>query len=98
MDACRTGALAADECFVNLGAGGVLSEQSNPAGVVMMRNPSYQPGDILKLKAVKTGQLLSRHMRGPICVLSTQGERPIADKMSGGDYDGEEQLASTTYG
>lgn len=84
------GILAPDECFVNLGGSlGILTPHNHPAGVVLLRNPSYQPGDILRLKLVKNAELACHFLQGPVCVLSTRGPRMIADMLNGGDCDGE---------
>merc|ERR1740124_1539166 len=61
--------------------------------VVVSRSPSYSPGDIRVLDAVDIPEKYSplRELRN--CILfSTNGLRPEADKMSGGDVDGDQYL------
>ncbi|EFC46392.1 predicted protein, partial [Naegleria gruberi] len=71
-----------DNCFVN---GGTLS-----GTVAITRSPCLHPGDIRKFKAVTDPEKISKlsHLRDVI-VFSQKGNRPAANKMSGGDYDGD---------
>ena len=54
--------------------------------VVVARNPCLHPGDLQKFKAVQYEEL--SHLVDCI-VFPTQGQRPSADMMSGGDLDGD---------
>ena len=75
---------------------GSLSEASH---VLAMRSPSYFAGDVRKLKLVHRRTLEERdngknlhHFFSDLrygLVLSTKGLKSEADKMSGGDYDGD---------
>ncbi|KAI0200558.1 RNA dependent RNA polymerase-domain-containing protein [Astrocystis sublimbata] len=56
------------------------------AHVLVTRNPCLHPGDLQKLKAVYHPEL--SHLVDCI-VFPTQGKRPSADMMSGGDLDGD---------
>eukprot|EP00041_Stephanoeca_diplocostata_P004929 m.53584 g.53584 ORF g.53584 m.53584 type:complete len:642 (+) comp15452_c0_seq1:1777-3702(+) len=83
-----TGTLAPHECIINTTRHGLLHDQK----VVLARSPCYLPGELLVLDAVcPTGTTLTA-MRD-VVVLSTQGLRPPADMMQGGDYDGDTVLA-----
>lgn len=54
--------------------------------VLVTRNPCLHPGDLQKFKVVQRNELA--HLVDCI-VFSTQGRRPAADLMSGGDLDGD---------
>nr|POF24091.1 rna-dependent rna polymerase 1 [Quercus suber] len=54
--------------------------------VLIARNPSQRDSDIQKVRAVRRREL--SHLRDVI-IFSTQGRRPLASKLSGGDYDGD---------
>ncbi|KAI4088352.1 MAG: hypothetical protein LQ344_006137 [Seirophora lacunosa] len=54
--------------------------------VLVTRNPCLHPGDLQKFKAVQCEELL--HLTDCI-IFPTQGRRPSADLMSGGDLDGD---------
>ena len=54
--------------------------------VLVTRNPCLHPGDMQKFKAVERPEL--SHLVDCI-VFSSQGRRPAADMMSGGDLDGD---------
>lgn len=56
------------------------------AEVLVTRNPCLHPGDLQKFKAVQHDEL--SHLVDCI-VFPTQGRRPSADLMSGGDLDGD---------
>ena len=81
------GLLKPDECFLR-----VTSDETGApltiigANVLISRNPCLHPGDLRKLKAVQCPQL--SHLTDSI-VFSTNGRRPTADLMSGGDLDGD---------
>lgn len=61
--------------------------------VIVNRSPSYAPGDIRVLEAVKPPSTDNcfRKMSNVI-LFATQGNRPDPDKMSGGDLDGDKYL------
>ncbi|KHO11538.1 rna-dependent rna polymerase [Metarhizium robertsii ARSEF 23] len=54
--------------------------------VLVARAPSHLPSDIQRVKVVSRPQL--RHLKNVI-VFSTKGRSSLADKLSGGDYDGD---------
>lgn len=54
--------------------------------VLITRNPCLHPGDMQKFRVVERPEL--SHLVDCI-VYSTQGRRPAADMMSGGDLDGD---------
>lgn len=64
--------------------------------VIICRNPAYHPGDVQKLDAVdifKVNSSLHPEWKDAlvnVIVLSTKGDRPVANMLSGGDYDGDE--------
>lgn len=60
--------------------------------VMVVRNPCYHPGDIRVLKLVKDKPQYA-HLSDCI-VFPTEGARPHADEMSGGDLDGDEFFVS----
>mmetsp|Transcript_47133 Transcript_47133/g.111777 ORF Transcript_47133/g.111777 Transcript_47133/m.111777 type:complete len:627 (+) Transcript_47133:378-2258(+) len=63
-----------------------------PGEVIVSRSPSYHPGDVRVLEVL---ELPTEHpaLRLRNCILfSTQGARPEADKMGGGDLDGDNYL------
>ena len=55
--------------------------------VLVARSPAHFPSDIQKVRAVFKTEL--RALRDVI-VFSAKGNRPLADKLSGGDYDGDQ--------
>ncbi|KAL2756914.1 hypothetical protein ACRALDRAFT_1062588 [Sodiomyces alcalophilus JCM 7366] len=55
--------------------------------VLVARAPAHFPSDIQRVKAVFRPEL--RGLKDVI-VFSTKGDRPLADKLSGGDYDGDQ--------
>lgn len=81
------GVLKPGECYVRV----TQNAHGQPltitgANVLIARNPCLHPGDLRKLKAVDPPEL--SHLSDCI-VFSTQGKRPPADMMSGGDLDGD---------
>ncbi|KHN99724.1 Rnai polymerase [Metarhizium album ARSEF 1941] len=54
--------------------------------VLVARAPSHLPNDIQRVKVVSKPEL--RHLKDVI-VFSTKGQSSLADKLSGGDYDGD---------
>ncbi|XP_066921960.1 uncharacterized protein [Clytia hemisphaerica] len=70
----------------------MLTEKGAHIGnVIVSRSPSYSPGDIQILEAVRPPKGFPKEMKNVI-LFSTQGVRPVADKMSGGDLDGDMYL------
>ena len=57
--------------------------------VLVARNPAHTIGDIQKVRAVIIPEL--RKMKDVI-FFSTKGSIPLADKLSGGDYDGDQAM------
>ncbi|POS76903.1 RNA-directed RNA polymerase [Diaporthe helianthi] len=55
--------------------------------VLVARSPAHFPSDIQRVKAVFKPELA--HLQNVI-VFSARGETPLADKLSGGDYDGDQ--------
>jgi RNA dependent RNA polymerase len=58
----------------------------NGVEVLVGRSPALLPSDIQRTKAVFKDQL--RHFKD-VAVFSTKGDVPLADLLSGGDYDGD---------
>jgi len=58
----------------------------NGVEVLVGRSPALLPSDIQRRKAVFRDQL--RHFKD-VVVFSTKGDTPLADLLSGGDYDGD---------
>lgn len=54
--------------------------------VLVARTPAHYPSDIQRVKAVFKPELGSLK---DVIVFSTKGDIPLADKLSGGDYDGD---------
>ncbi|KAL5624132.1 hypothetical protein BROUX41_004192 [Berkeleyomyces rouxiae] len=54
--------------------------------VLVARSPAHFPSDIQRVKAVFRPEL--RHLTD-VVVFSAKGDRPLADLLSGGDYDGD---------
>lgn len=85
-DGCQ-GMLKEGECFVRITHDGdgrartIINTE-----VLVTRNPCLHPGDLQKFKAVDIPEF--SHLMDCI-VFSTQGRRPSADLMSGGDLDGD---------
>ena len=65
-------------------AGRTWSHLSGP--VLVARNPSARPSDIQKVDAVYIPELGNRH---DVFYFSAKGPQSLADKLSGGDYDGD---------
>ncbi|KAK3903257.1 RNA dependent RNA polymerase-domain-containing protein [Staphylotrichum tortipilum] len=81
------GVLKEGECAVKI----TMEGDGQPAAlkgceVLVTRNPCLHPGDLQKFKVVEKPELA--HLVDCI-VFSTQGKRPAADMMSGGDLDGD---------
>ncbi|KAK4144578.1 RNA dependent RNA polymerase-domain-containing protein [Dichotomopilus funicola] len=81
------GVLKEGECAVKI----TLEGDGQPTAlkgcdVLVTRNPCLHPGDLQKFKVVDKPEL--SHLVDCI-VFSTQGRRPAADMMSGGDLDGD---------
>ena len=81
------GILKEGECHVRI----TTEDDGDPrtligADVLVTRNPCLHPGDLQKFKLAENREL--SHLVDCI-VFSTQGNRPSADMMSGGDLDGD---------
>jgi hypothetical protein len=89
------GILRPDECFlrVTMEEFGV-ARTITKANVLVSRNPTLHPGDLRKLTAVDYPQLY--HLTDCV-VFSTNGKRPTADLMSGGDLDGDMCMINLLY-
>ncbi|CAD6444169.1 f97d1a8f-f65a-4b30-a5cc-8bf4ab972e43 [Sclerotinia trifoliorum] len=71
--------------FVDNGSG-LSDTQLENVDVLVARNPAHYPSDIQRVTAVSKHEL--RHLKDVI-VFSTKGYPSLADKLSGGDYDGD---------
>ena len=81
------GVLKPGECFVRVTQErDGMPETITGLEVLVTRNPCLHPGDLRKIKAVNRPELA--HLTDCI-VFSTNGKRPAADTMSGGDLDGD---------
>ncbi|KAF1948166.1 RdRP-domain-containing protein [Byssothecium circinans] len=88
----RPGKLREGECFVRITHDGDGVGRTIIATEVMVtRNPCLHPGDLQKFKAVDIPEFSGLV---DCIVFSTQGRRPSADLMSGGDLDGDKCKAS----
>ncbi|APA10934.1 hypothetical protein sscle_07g057040 [Sclerotinia sclerotiorum 1980 UF-70] len=65
---------------------GLSDTQLENVDVLVARNPAHYPSDIQRVTAVSKHEL--RHLKDVI-VFSTKGYPSLADKLSGGDYDGD---------
>ncbi|KAF7935637.1 hypothetical protein BELL_0664g00030 [Botrytis elliptica] len=65
---------------------GLSDTQLENIDVLVARNPAHYPSDIQRVTAVNKHEL--RHLKDVI-VFSTKGYPALADKLSGGDYDGD---------
>ncbi|KAL1793219.1 hypothetical protein ACET3X_008201 [Alternaria dauci] len=83
----QLGMLREGECFLRItNDGNGLGQTIINTEVMVTRNPCLHPGDLQKFKAVDVPDF--SHLVDCI-VFSTQGSRPSADLMSGGDLDGD---------
>jgi hypothetical protein len=83
----QPGKLKSGQCFVRITHDGDgLPRTVINTEVMVTRNPCLHPGDLQKFKAVDIPDFA--HLVDCI-VFSTQGNRPSADLMSGGDLDGD---------
>ncbi|KAF2757684.1 RdRP-domain-containing protein [Pseudovirgaria hyperparasitica] len=81
------GRLREGECMVRVTEiGDGIARTVVNTEVLVTRNPCLHPGDLQKFKAVEIPEW--SHLRDCI-IFSTQGKRPSADLMSGGDLDGD---------
>ncbi|KAJ8068979.1 hypothetical protein OCU04_002659 [Sclerotinia nivalis] len=71
--------------FVDNGSG-LSDTQLENVDVLVARNPAHYPSDIQRVTAVSKHEL--RHLKD-VVVFSTKGYPSLADKLSGGDYDGD---------
>lgn len=65
---------------------GLSDTQLENQDVLVARNPAHYPSDIQRVTAVSKHEL--RHLKDVI-VFSTRGYPSLAEKLSGGDYDGD---------
>ena len=83
----RPGKLREGECFVRITHDGDgVARTIVGTEVMVTRNPCLHPGDLQKFKAVDVPEFYDLV---DCIVFSTQGSRPSADLMSGGDLDGD---------
>ncbi|RKO87185.1 RNA-dependent RNA polymerase, partial [Blyttiomyces helicus] len=80
-----TGLLTSGTCFFQPTIAGKRVVVTGPVAVT--RNPCWWPGDVRILEAVNAEQL---HHLVDCVVFPTQGQRPHADEMGGGDLDGDQ--------
>jgi len=80
------GKLREGECFVRITDVDGRAHTIINTEVMVTRNPCLHPGDLQKFKAVDIPEFA--HLVDCI-VFSTEGSRPSADLMSGGDLDGD---------
>lgn len=90
-----TGRLKEGECFIRITRDG----DGRPhtiinTDVLVTRNPCLHPGDLQKFRAVDVPEF--SHLVDCI-VFTTQGKRPSADLMSGGDLDGDKCKSDTHH-
>ncbi|GET03785.1 RNA-dependent RNA polymerase RdRP [Rhizophagus clarus] len=87
-----TGTLEEGEIFIQLDKEAGRDERTGlPFGiiedeVILARNPSNLPSDIVKVKAVKNANLSIYYN---VVVFPVKGNIPLASYLSGGDYDGD---------
>jgi len=69
--------------------------------VLILRSPCMFPGDIQKVTAVPKKSHKAFSYLDQVVVFSSKGDRPLADKLGGGDVDGDEffigELPSSVY-
>ncbi|KAG5951507.1 hypothetical protein E4U53_002956 [Claviceps sorghi] len=68
---------------------GFSDTQLEGMDILVGRVPAHLPSDIQRVRVVSHPRL--RHLKDVI-VFSIKGKRPLADKLSGGDYDGDKAL------
>ncbi|PHH66199.1 hypothetical protein CDD81_262 [Ophiocordyceps australis] len=82
--------LAEDEIHVhfacNYNSGDLCDMMLQDRDVLVARSPAHLPSDIRKVRAVFRPEL---HRLGNVAVFPIKGKRPLADFLSGGDYDGD---------
>ncbi|TVY39001.1 RNA-dependent RNA polymerase [Lachnellula subtilissima] len=65
---------------------GIQGERLAGRELLVARSPAHFSSDIQKVKAVVKAELMGLK---DIMIFSTKGSHPLADKLSGGDYDGD---------
>ncbi|TVY90655.1 RNA-dependent RNA polymerase [Lachnellula willkommii] len=65
---------------------GIQGERLAGRELLVARSPAHFSSDIQKVKAVVRAELMGLK---DIMIFSTKGSHPLADKLSGGDYDGD---------
>ena len=84
----QPGKLKAGECFLRITHDGDgIGRTIINTEVMVTRNPCLHPGDLQKFRAVDIPEFSANLV--DCIVFSTQGRRPSADLMSGGDLDGD---------
>ncbi|KAK2608642.1 hypothetical protein QQS21_002871 [Conoideocrella luteorostrata] len=90
-----SGTLAEDEVHLSFSTSfevdGFCDTMLEGMDVLVGRVPAHLPSDIQRVKVVSNPHL--RHIKDVI-IFSIQGKRPLADKLSGGDYDGDRVLVN----
>ncbi|KAJ1566029.1 hypothetical protein HK096_004040 [Nowakowskiella sp. JEL0078] len=85
-DPSTTPILKPGECFARITMDGCASPVTLSGNVAIFRYPCYHPGDIQVMQAVSCKSL--EHLID-VVLFPVLGSRPAADKMSGGDLDGD---------
>lgn len=93
----HTGLLESNEAFIAVGDESAQYDVERTGSIVAMRFPSYFTSDIRKLTIVSKADLIQRcpergrFFAGIVAglVLSTKGAKSEAERMSGGDFDGD---------
>ena len=93
----HTGLLECNEVYVAVGDDGAHCEMTQIGQIIVIRSPSYFPGDVRKLKVVSRSDLMMRCPTNGVffgcigagIVMSTKGHKSEAEMMSGGDFDGD---------
>ena len=93
----HTALLRPYEAYVAVGDSTIQYEVESNSHILAMRLPSYFKGDLRKLQCISRVELRKRCLRRSIffdgikvgLVLSTIGLMSEAEKMSGGDFDGD---------
>lgn len=87
----KAGLLKPGTCFVRITLDGTGEARTViNTDVLVTRNPCLHPGDLQKFRAVNVPEL--SHL-SDVIVFPTNGKRPSADLMSGGDLDGDKCMA-----
>jgi RNA-dependent RNA polymerase len=90
----ETNSLQYGQIFIQLRQPNHKSRIIHSCQVLITKNPSHFPGDILKLTAVDCPAL---HHLDECVVFPTQGPRPHPNEISGSDTDGDEVIFLIFY-